>query len=44
MARFVGGELQSGFMQRVRGIDPDRCLVVPVDVGKSMAMSLVADH
>jgi len=44
MARFVGGELQGGFMQRLRGIDPGRCLVVPVDVGKSMAMTLVADH
>ena len=44
MARFVGGELQGGFMRRLRGIDPGRCLVVPVDVGKSMAMSLVADH
>jgi len=44
MARFVGGELQAEFMQRLRGISPDRCLVIPVDVGKSMAMSLVADH
>jgi hypothetical protein len=35
--RFVGGELQGEFMQRLRGIDPDRCLVVPVDVGKTMA-------
>ncbi len=31
-------------MARVRGCDPARCLVVPVDVGKSMAMALVADH
>jgi transposase len=44
VVRFVGGELQGEFMRRVRGIDPDRCLVVPVDVGKTMAMSLVADH
>jgi transposase len=44
MARFIGGELQAEFMGRLRGIDPGRCLVVPVDVGKSMAMSLVADH
>jgi transposase len=29
---------------RVRGRDLGRCLVVPVDVGKSMAMALVADH
>jgi transposase len=44
MGRFIGGELQGEFMRRLRGIDPGRCLVVPVDVGKSMAMSLVADH
>ncbi|HVA07592.1 MAG TPA: transposase [Acidimicrobiales bacterium] len=44
MARFIGGDLQAEFMGRLRGIDPGRCLVVPVDVGKSMAMSLVADH
>lgn len=44
VVRFVGGELQGEFMQRLRGVDPDRCLVVPVDVGKSMAMSLIADH
>jgi transposase len=44
MGRFIGGELQAEFMQRLRGIDPGRCLVVPIDVGKSMAMSLVADH
>ena len=40
----VGGQLQAQFMARVRGCDPARCLVVPVDVGKSMAMALVADH
>jgi hypothetical protein len=40
----VGGQLQALFMARVRGLDPQRCLVVPVDVGKSMAMALVADH
>ena len=44
MARFVGGELQGEFMKRVRGVDPGRCLVVPVDVGKTVAMSLIADH
>jgi transposase len=42
--RFVGGDLQGGFMARVRGVDPRRCLVVPVDVGKWSAMALVADH
>jgi transposase len=40
----VGGHLQSQFMARVRGRDPERCLVVPVDVGKSTACALVADH
>ena len=44
MARFVGGDLQARFMARVRGVDPRRCLVVPVDVGKWSAMALVADH
>ena len=37
----VGGQLQAQFMARVRGREPGRCLVVPVDVGKSMAMALV---
>lgn len=40
----VGGQLQAQFMARIRGRDPQRCLVVPVDVGKSAAMALVADH
>ena len=40
----VGGQLQAQFMTRVRGRDPQRCLVVPVDVGKSTASALVADH
>jgi transposase len=42
--RFVGGDLQGDYMARVRGVDPRRCLVVPVDVGKWSAMALVADH
>lgn len=42
--RYVGGDLQGRFMVRVRGEDPQRCLVVPVDVGKWSAMALVADH
>ena len=41
---FVNGELQARFMSRVRGLDPQRCLAVPVDVGKAVAMALVADH
>ncbi len=40
----VGGQLQAQFMARIRGRDPERCLVVPVDVGKSAAMALIADH
>lgn len=40
----VGGRLQAQFMARIRGRDPERCLVVPIDVGKSAAMSLIADH
>jgi len=31
-------------MTRIRGLDPQRCLVIPVDVGKSIAMALVTDH
>src|SRR5271168_6197 len=41
---FVNSELQAEFMARIRGSDPQRCLVVPVDVGKAIAMALVADH
>lgn len=41
---FVGGDLQGRFMARVGGVDPRRCLVVPVDVGKWSAMALVVDH
>lgn len=42
--RYVGGDLQAQFMAGVRGLDRERCLVVPVDVGKSSALALVADH
>jgi transposase len=41
---FVNGELQARLMTRVRGLDPQRCLVVPVDVSKAIAVALVADH
>ncbi|HTT90379.1 MAG TPA: transposase [Acidimicrobiales bacterium] len=44
MKRFVGGPLQAELMARAKGLDPARCLVVPVDVGKWSAMALVADH
>jgi hypothetical protein len=31
---FVNGEVQARFMARIRGVDPQRCLAIPVDVGK----------
>lgn len=40
---FVGGPDQAGFMSRVRGLDPARVLLVPVDVGKWEAMAMVID-
>jgi transposase len=42
--RYVGGDLQARFMAGIRGLDREQCLVVPVDVGKSAALALVADH
>lgn len=42
MLAHAGGQLHAQFMARIRGRDPERCLVVPVDVGKSSAMPLVA--
>jgi transposase len=44
VASFAGGAAQAGYMARVRDLAPQHCLVVPVDVGKHSAMSLVADH
>lgn len=44
VARFAGGAAQAGYVDRVRGLPLERCLVVPVDVGKSTAVALVADH
>ena len=41
---FVNGEVQARFMARIRGVDPQRCLAIPVDVGKVTAVALVADH
>lgn len=41
--QFVGGDVQGEFVEQVRGRDPERCLVVPIDVGKSQAEVLVAD-
>jgi transposase len=44
LPKFVGGALQAEFMARVRDVDPSRCLVAPIDIGKWSAMALVADH
>lgn len=41
---FAGGRAQANYMNRVRGLAPERCLVVPIDVGKHAAVSLIADH
>ncbi|MGI5182311.1 hypothetical protein ACQEVZ_39105 [Dactylosporangium sp. CA-152071] len=44
MASFAGGVAQAGYVDRIRDLAPQRCLVVPVDVGKRTAVALVADH
>ncbi len=44
MVKFVGGTAQAGYVDQVRGVDPAKCLVVPVDVGKRSAVALVANH
>lgn len=41
---FAGGVAQAGYMVQVRDLAPPRCLVVPVDVGKHTAVTLIADH
>lgn len=41
--KFVGGDVQGEFVEQVRGRDPERCLVVPIDVGKHQGEVLVAD-
>jgi transposase len=41
---FAGGAAQAEYMSLVRGLDPQRCLVVPVDVGKHSAMALISDR
>ena len=41
---FVKGELRARFMTRIRGLDPQRCLAIPVDVSKAVAVALVVDH
>ncbi len=40
----VAGVGQAEYMTRIRGVDRECCLVVPIDVGKRAAMALVADH
>ena len=32
---FVGGDAQALFVDQVRGLDPEQCLLVPIDVGKT---------
>jgi transposase len=44
VASFAGGTAQAGYVDRIRDLAPQQCLVVPVDVGKRTAMALVADH
>ncbi len=41
---FVGGPAQSQYVERIRGLDPARCLVAAVDVGKAAALALLADQ
>ncbi len=31
--RFVGGDVQALFVDQVRGLDPEQCLLVPVEWG-----------
>lgn len=40
----LAGVGQAEYMTRIGGLDRERCLVVPIDVGKRSAMALVADH
>ena len=41
---FVRGADQAEFVSRLRGVSGDRVLLVPVDVGKRSAMSMVANQ
>lgn len=41
---FVRGVEQAEFVSRLRGVGGDRVLLVPVDVGKRSAMSMVANQ
>ena len=40
---FVRGREQQEFVSRVREVGPQRCVLMPVDVGKSCAMAMIAD-
>src|SRR6266540_1700252 len=40
---YIGGGLQRSFVERVRGVEPERLLAVPIDVGKRAAAALVCD-
>jgi hypothetical protein len=41
---FVNGEFRAQLMARIRGLDPQSRLIIPVDVGKAVSMALVADQ
>ena len=41
---FVRGSDQADFVGRLRGVSGDRVLLIPVDVGKRSAMSMVANQ
>jgi transposase len=41
---FSGGRAQADYVTRLNGLPAQRCLVVPIDVGKRTAVSLIADH
>jgi len=44
MRKPAGGIAQANYVKRVRGLDPGRCLVVPIDVDKRAGLALVANH
>jgi hypothetical protein len=40
----VGGGLQEQSVAKIRPLDPERCLVIGIEVGKYEALCLIADH
>jgi transposase len=42
--QFIGGASQQEYVERIRGLDPSRCLAAGIDVGKYEALCLIADH